>query len=76
MIKLQPFPVQYYYLPVNNSKTVLLIDSWKDQEALDNHHESPMMKEIAALREKYDLHMSVTQYTEIKNDGDEKYSRK
>ena len=62
-----------YYLPVNNSKTVLLIDSWKDQKALDIHHASPMMKEIAALREKYDLHMSVTQYTEIKNDGAEKY---
>lgn len=31
---------------------------WK-QKALDAHHVSPMMKELADLREKYDLHMRV-----------------
>ena len=41
----------------------MLIDSWKNQEALDIHHASPMMSEIAALREKYDLHMRVERYT-------------
>ena len=38
---------------------MLLIDSWTDQEAIDLHHASPMMKEIMKLREKYDLHMNV-----------------
>ena len=46
-----------YFFPMNDPETVLLIDSWKDQESLDIHHASPMMGAIAALREKYDLHM-------------------
>lgn len=65
-----------YFLPVNDSETVLLIDSWENQEALDIHHASPMMKEITALREKYDLHMKVEQFTEIKSVSDEKFIRK
>lgn len=51
-----------YYLPLGDRNTVLLIDSWKNQAALDLHHASPMMREIAALREKYDLHMKVERY--------------
>ena len=38
---------------------MLLVDSWQDQAAIDAHHQSPMMEVIAALREKYDLHMRV-----------------
>ena len=51
-----------YFFPMEDDSTVLLIDSWKNQKALDIHHESPMMKTIAALREKYDLHMRVERY--------------
>ena len=51
-----------YYLPMEDSETVLLIDSWKNQAALDAHHASPMMAEIAALREKYDLRMTVERF--------------
>lgn len=51
-----------YYLPMNAPETVLLIDSWRDQASLDTHHASPMMKTIAALREKYDLHMRAERY--------------
>ena len=29
-----------YYLPMNDPETVLLIDSWRDQTALDAHHAS------------------------------------
>ena len=32
------------------------------QDAIDKHHASPMMGEIAYLREKYDLHMRVERY--------------
>ena len=46
-----------YYFPINDQETVLLIDSWESQEAIDVHHASPMMETITALREKYDLHM-------------------
>lgn len=39
-----------------------MIDVWSDQAALDRHHASPMMAEIARLREKYGLHMRVERY--------------
>lgn len=55
-----------YFFPMDDKDTVLLIDKWKDQEALDRHHKSEMMKEIAELREKYKLKMKVEQYTEVK----------
>lgn len=51
-----------YFIPLNDNETVLLIDSWENQEALDIHHHTPMMQKIIALREKYDLHMKVERY--------------
>lgn len=51
-----------YFFPMEEEETVLLIDSWKDQHAIDVHHASPMMAKIAELREKYDLHMTVERY--------------
>ena len=66
-----------YFLPMNDSETVLLIDSWRDQEAIDRHHDSPMMQTIAKLREKYDLHMRVERYTQADDlPRDEKFIRK
>ena len=51
-----------YYQPLDDPETILLIDSWENQEAIDIHHASPMMVTIAALREKYDLHVTVERY--------------
>ena len=51
-----------YYFPMDDSETVLLIDQWRDQAAIDLHHASPMMAQIAALREKYDLHMKAERF--------------
>ncbi len=51
-----------YFFPMNDPETVLLIDSWRDQAAIDAHHQSPMMGEITRLREKYDLHMKVERF--------------
>ena len=51
-----------YYQPLDDPETILLIDSWEDQASIDAHHASPMMATIAALREKYDLHMTVERY--------------
>lgn len=51
-----------YFFPMEDGETVLLIDSWKDQHAIDAHHASPMMAKITELREKYDLHMKVERY--------------
>ena len=66
-----------YFFPANDAETVLLIDAWKNQAAIDIHHASPMMKKIAALRDKYDLHMKVERYISDEGipDSDEKFIR-
>lgn len=52
-----------YFNPLHTTNTLLLIDQWSDQEALDIHHSSPMMQEIIELRNKYNLEMEVERYT-------------
>ena len=51
-----------YFYPMEDPETVLLIDSWENQEAIDLHHWTPMMGNIMELREKYDLHMKVERF--------------
>ena len=51
-----------YFCPMEDPETVLLIDSWENQEAIDLHHGTPMMGKIMELREKYDLHMKVERF--------------
>jgi len=63
-IKSQKGNLKYdYFIPMDRTDTVLLIDSWENQEAIDVHHQSPMMEKILQLREKYDLRMKVERYT-------------
>ena len=65
-----------YYLPLEENGEVLLIESWRDSEALDKHHASELMQKIAQLRDKYDLHMRVFKYEGITDNTDSKYIRK
>ncbi len=67
-----------YFLQMDDPNTVLLIDSWTSQEAIDLHHASPMMKTITELREKYDLHMRVERYVSDSEtpQSDEKFIRR
>ncbi len=66
-----------YFIPMQDEETVLLIDSWENQQALDVHHASPMMQTIAALRDKYDLHMRVERYVSYdETTQDDKFIRK
>ena len=51
-----------YFFPMKDSETVLLIDAWESQDAIDAHHASSMMLTISQLREKYDLHMKVERF--------------
>ena len=53
-----------YYFPAEDPETVLLIDRWRDQAALDIHHKTPMMTQIAVLRKKYNLKMRVERYVD------------
>lgn len=63
-----------YWFSKSNPETVLLIDEWESQEAIDLHHASPMMSEIARLREKYALTMTVRRYVEDEvPESDEKF---
>lgn len=55
-----------YFIPFDDAETVLLIDSWENQEALDIHHATPMMSKIIDLREKYDLTMKVERFVSDK----------
>lgn len=66
-----------YFLPVKEENTVLLIDSWNDQKALDEHHKSDLMPKIAELREKYDVHMTVERFVGAEDsETDKEYIRK
>ena len=66
-----------YFLPMNDPETVLLIDAWDSQAAIDAHHASPMMAIIAALREKYDLHMKVERFVSAETpESEERFIRK
>ena len=61
-----------YYLPFeettdDKNDTILLIDSWENQHAIDLHHATPMMKTIAELREKYDPHMTIERFVSDDN---------
>ncbi len=72
MVRAEEGNLRYeYYLPMNDPETVLLIDTWRDQPALDAHHASPMMAQIAVLREKYDLHMRAERLTSAENGPDD-----
>ncbi len=78
-VRNEPGNLRYeYYVSLQDENTVLLIDSWTSQEALDIHHSSPMMKTIAALRDKYDLHMQVARFKDDEDIvmSDSRYIRK
>ena len=65
-----------YFQSLKDPETMLLIDCWKDKQALDKHHASPMMGKIAALREKYDLHMRAERFVFAeKSDTDAEFIR-
>ena len=51
-----------YFFSLGDPETLLLIDSWENQEAIDVHHASSMMEKITELRNRYDLHMQVERY--------------
>ena len=65
-----------YFQPIDDPETVLLIDSWTNQAAIDAHHASPMMRQLAELREKYDLHMTIERFISDEYEADYHFIRK
>lgn len=55
-----------YFFPMDDPDTVLLIDEWENEEAIDLHHKSEMMETIASLRKKYKLKMRVERFASEK----------
>ena len=64
-----------YFALLDDPETILLIDQWRDQAAIDLHHASPMMAKIAALREKYDLHMKIERFVSDEYEANHKFIR-
>jgi len=76
-IRQEPGNLRYqYFQPLDDPETILLIDSWTDQNAIHSHHASPMMAQLAELREKYDLHMRAERFISDDLGSDEQYIRK
>ena len=66
-----------YVISLADDDTVLPIDTWESQQALDDHQASDLMTKVAFLREKYDLHMKAERYvSDDMNDRDRAFIRK
>ena len=73
-IRREPGCVRYeYFQPLDEPGTILLLDTWTDQGALDAHHASTMMKRLAELRVRYDLKMTAEKYVSVDLGKDSKY---
>ena len=66
------FSVEYFWRSESNDYG----ESLSDQAAIDAHHASPMMAQLAALREKYDLHMTAERFVSENIGTDEQFIRK
>ena len=62
---------EYFYC-VENEETVLLIDSWQNQQAIDEHHKTEMMETIMELRKKYNLSVKIERFVSDENGVPEK----
>ena len=70
--------LQYrYFQPLDDPETILLIDSWRDQAAIDAHHASSMMQKLSDLRNRYDLQMEAERFVSVVAPAaDDQYLRK
>ena len=63
-IRAIPGCIRYdYFIPQDDPTSVLLIDSWEDQAALNRYHSSTVMKKAEALREKYKIERKAEMFT-------------
>lgn len=63
-IRQRPGNLKYdYFQPLSQPESILLIDIWENQAALDEHHHSPQMQSILDLRAKYDLEVKAERFT-------------
>lgn len=66
-IRAIPGCIRYdYFIPQDDPQSVLLIDSWEDQAALNRYHSSAVMKKAEALREKYHIQRRAEMFTPMR----------
>ena len=51
-----------YFYSVRDKEMILLVERWKDDDALHFHHNSDDMKKQAELKDKYELALEVKRY--------------
>ena len=54
-----------YFFSNESSEKVLLIESWRDQRALDAYQASPLRSTLMSLKDKYGLEMKVKRYISV-----------
>ncbi len=64
-----------YFFSATDPETVMLVDQWRDEEAIDVHNRSLMKKDVLEQRKQYDLKLRVERYyseleAEDNNPGD------
>ncbi|MDO4214413.1 MAG: antibiotic biosynthesis monooxygenase [Bacteroidales bacterium] len=55
-----------YFIPQDDPTSVLLIDSWEDQNALNSYYSSHVMKDAEALRAKYKLERNAQMFSPVR----------
>ena len=51
-----------YFYSASDRETVMLVDQWRDQDAINVHENSLMKKDVLALRKEYGLSMRIERY--------------
>lgn len=55
--------IQYdYNLSLEESGTVVLLEKWRDSDALTAHMQQPHMETLKELKERYDLETAIERY--------------
>lgn len=59
-----------YFLSMKDPETVMLVDQWRNQEAINVHETSLMKQDLLKLRKQYKLQMRIERYySELEYDG-------
>ena len=62
-VKAEDGCLQYdYFLPTQDANTVLLLEKWRDQTAIEKHNASDNMVKLKATKAKYGLETKIERY--------------
>lgn len=65
-VREEPGCLRYdFYFPMEDKNSVLLINEFTDEAAIKAHHDTPMLRQIAALRKEFNLTMNVERLTPL-----------